>query len=103
MNVPQEEISFWIVECDSCNKGIPSSSYKAQIEFQFDKGYLEKGGIPEIEDTISRVLSFDNSADQQLQPDQNFSEVLNNSHVVRMVQVEARRPDHHRRDQRLDL
>ena len=52
---------------------IPSSSYKAQVEFQFAKGYIEKGGIPEIEDTISQVLSFDDSGDQSAQ---STSEVL---------------------------
>jgi hypothetical protein len=84
VNLPLEQISFWIIECDLCNKEIPSSSYKAQIEFQFAKGYIEKGGIPEIEDTISQVLSFDDSGDQSAQ---STGEVLTNNDVLKMVKA----------------
>jgi len=87
VNLVQEKISFGIVECDSCNKGTTSSSYKAQIEFQFSKAYLEKGSVSEIEDTISKVLSLEESADQQTQPTQDSSEVLTNSDVVKMVKA----------------
>jgi len=87
VNLAQEQISFWIVECDSCNKGTPSSSYKALIEFQFAKAYLEKGSVSEIEDTIGQVLSLDEGADQQSQPAQNSSDVLTNSDVVKMAKA----------------
>jgi hypothetical protein len=87
VNLAQEQISFWIVECDSCNKGTPSSSYKAQIEFQFAKAYLEKGSVSEIEDTISQVLSIDESADQPAQPAESPSEVLTNSDVIKMAKA----------------
>lgn len=88
VNVAQEKISFGLVECDSCNKGATSSSYKALVEFQFAKGYLEKGNVPEIEDTIGQLLSIDQSEDQQTQqPTQNPSGVLTNADVVKMVKA----------------
>lgn len=87
VNLAQETILFGIVECDSCNKGISSSSYKAQVEFQFTKGYLEKGKVPEIEDTIGQLLSIGGNEDQQSQPVQESSDVLTNSDVVKMVKA----------------
>jgi hypothetical protein len=87
VNLPLEEISFGVIECDSCNKGNPSSPYKAQVDFQFAKGYLEKGRVSEIEDTISQLLSLEEGADQQSQPAQNGGDVLTNSDVVKMVKA----------------
>jgi hypothetical protein len=85
VNLAQEQISFWIVECDSCNTGTLSSSYKALIEFRFPKAYLEKASVPEVEDIIGQVLSPDESAPQQ--PAQSVSDVLMNSDVVKMVKA----------------
>src|SRR5713226_9372764 len=56
-------------------------------EFQFAKGYLEKGRVSEIEDTISQLLSLEEGADQQSQPAQNGGDVLTNSDVVKMVKA----------------
>ncbi|MGA2967449.1 MAG: hypothetical protein ABSD64_14670 [Terriglobales bacterium] len=89
VDLAQEQIWLWIVECDSCNKGITSSSYKAQIEFQFAKAYLEKGNVPEIVDTISQVLSFVENADQQVQPTEGSNEVLTNNDVVDMAKAKV--------------
>ncbi len=87
VNLALGQISFWIVECDSCNKGTPSSSYKAQIEFQFATAYLEKGNVSEIEDTIGKVLSIDDSANQPAQSAQPASDVLTNADVIKMVKA----------------
>jgi len=89
IDLAKERISLQIVECGSCNKGSESSPYKSQIDFQFGKGYLEKTGVSQIEDTISEVLAFDAGADQQAQgqPGEPHDEVLTNSDVVKMVKV----------------
>lgn len=87
VNVTQEKISFWVLECDSCNAGIVSSSYKAQIEFQFAKAYLEKGSVSEIEDTIGKVLYIDDSAAQPTSPSPPASDALTNNDVVKMVKA----------------
>lgn len=89
VDLAKERISFRIVECGSCNKGSESSPYKSQIDFQFGKGYLEKAGVSQIEDTISEVLAFDAGADQQAQGQQGEApaEVLTNSDVVKMAKA----------------
>ncbi len=94
----KERISFRIVECASCNQGSESSPYKSQIDFQFGKGYLEKAGVSQIEDTIGEVLAFDAGTDQQAQPTEGSqavpeqpgeapADVLTNSDVVKMARV----------------
>jgi hypothetical protein len=94
VDLARERISFRIVECGSCNKGSESSPYKSQIDFQFAKGYLEKAGVSQIEDTISEVLAFDQQTqpapDSQAapgQPGEAHDEALTNSDVVKMVKV----------------
>ncbi|MGA2000820.1 MAG: hypothetical protein ABSG52_12560 [Terriglobales bacterium] len=89
VDLARERISFRIVECASCNKGSESSPYKSQIDFQFGKGYLEKTGVSQIEDTISEVLAFDAGADQQTQgqPGEAHDEVLTNGDVVKMAKA----------------
>ena len=98
VDLGRERISFRIIECASCNKGSESSPYKSQIDFQFAKGYLEKAGVSQIEDTIAEVLAFDAGADQQAQPapdsqtapgqpGEAASDVLTNSDVVKMARV----------------
>jgi hypothetical protein len=89
VDLARERISFRIVECASCNKGSESSPYKSQIDFQFGKGYLEKAGVSQIEDTISEVLAFDSGTDQQAQGQQGEAHdgALTNSDVVKLVRV----------------
>jgi hypothetical protein len=62
VNVKNEKITFSLVECDTCNNVQQPSGYKAQLVFQFDKGYLETAGAPQVEDIIGQVLSIDNSS-----------------------------------------
>ena len=94
VDLARERISFRIVECGSCNKGSESSPYKSQIDFQFGKGYLEKAGVSQIEDTISEVLAFDQPTqppdDSQAAPGPPGdapAEVLTNSDVVKMAKA----------------
>jgi hypothetical protein len=62
VNLKNEKISMGIVACDSCNGTNPPSFYKGEVVFQFAKGYLEKGNVSEIEDTIAQVFSIDNGS-----------------------------------------
>ena len=61
INIKGEKISFSIVECDSCNGVTNPSFYKANVTFQFAKGYLESANPADVEATISQVLSIDDS------------------------------------------
>lgn len=87
VNLALETISFDIVECDSCNNGVSPPSYKARIDFQFARGYLEKGNVSEIEDTIGQLLSIPQPVEQQSQAAQEPAEVITNSDVIKMVKA----------------
>lgn len=87
VDVSQEKIWVGIVECDSCNVGIVSASYKAQIEFQFGSaGLLKKGNVTNIEDEIGKVLTIDDSP-PSAQPSATSGEALTNTDVVKMVKA----------------
>jgi hypothetical protein len=90
VDVNQEKIWMWVVECDSCNSGFVSSSYKAQIEFQLGSTrFLEKGNVTGIEDEIGKVLTIDDSP-PPAPPDRSAAaagETLTNLDVVKMVKA----------------
>ena len=53
-----DKVHVNIIECDSCNKVEKPSSFKAQIDFQFPKGYLAGGAdAGQLSDVIAQVLS----------------------------------------------
>jgi hypothetical protein len=85
VNLQQEVVSLLVVECDACNKGITSSSYKAQVDFQFAKGYLEKGNISEIEDTIGQLLTIAGNDEAQNQNGHGAGNQLTNDDIVKMT------------------
>jgi hypothetical protein len=58
-NVKKEQISFRVVECDSCNGTNPPSFYKSEVVFQFPGGYLETAQPGPVTQTISLVFSVD--------------------------------------------
>jgi hypothetical protein len=58
-NVKKEQISFKVVECDSCNGTDPPSFYKSEVVFQFSGGYLETAQPGPVLETISQVFSLD--------------------------------------------
>ncbi len=64
VNMDKAKISFTVVACDSCNGVNPPTSMKGEVVFQFAKGYLEKGNVGEVEDTIGQVFAI-SSDDQQ--------------------------------------
>lgn len=73
VNLGKDSVSLWILECGSCNGVAQPDSYRADLVFQFPKGTLQKMGVPDVVDTISQVLAFDQPAEaaqQELQPPQ---------------------------------
>jgi len=70
-NKKKDMIGLLIVECGACNGTEPASAYKASVNFEFAKGYLEPANVSDIEDTIAKVFSIDTGTDaQQNQPPQ---------------------------------
>jgi hypothetical protein len=78
VNVKSDKVSFTVVQCDSCN-GSQYSSYKAQVVFQFPKGYVASADAGQLADMINQVLPVDGgagggqapAADTQPAPQQN--------------------------------
>jgi hypothetical protein len=64
VNLDKAKISMTVVSCDSCNGIDPPTSMKAEVVFQFAKGYLEKAGVGDVEDMIGKVFLISND-DQQ--------------------------------------
>ena len=71
VNVGKERISFFVIECDSCNGVSQPSFYKSEVVFQFPKEYLETAGVSQVEDAIGQVLTVDQSGDQAQQQAQD--------------------------------
>jgi hypothetical protein len=75
-NKKQDTVRFSIVECGACNGVDQTSSYKALVDFEFAKGYLQPANTSDIEDTIAKVFAIDTSgppaqaAQTGSQPDQ---------------------------------
>ena len=57
-----DKVGFHIVECDACNAGITSASYKSEVVFEFAKGYLAKASVPDVEDIIGQLFALEGSA-----------------------------------------
>ncbi|MBZ5599017.1 MAG: hypothetical protein LAN83_11910 [Acidobacteriia bacterium] len=70
VNVPKEKISLQLLDCDSCNGVNPPTFYKSEITFQFEKGYLEKASVPQVQDVMAQVLTIDDSGQGQDQQGQ---------------------------------
>jgi hypothetical protein len=65
VNVGKEKISFQVVGCKVCNHADVAFPHKAEVVFEFDKGYLEKASASEVEDTIGQVFTITTNDDQQ--------------------------------------
>ncbi len=64
VTLPKDQVIISIVACDSCNNISPTTFYKADVVFQFAKGTLATTSPSQVEDAISGLLAFDDSADQ---------------------------------------
>jgi hypothetical protein len=67
INLKNEKVSLNIVECDSCNGVQEPSSFKAQVVFQFPKGYLESAEVDQVQGFIGQVLAEDTGGGDQQQ------------------------------------
>jgi hypothetical protein len=65
VNVGKEKISFQVVGCKVCNHSDQPFPFKAEVVFDFAKGYLEKAAASEVEDTIGQVFTITTNDDQQ--------------------------------------
>jgi hypothetical protein len=65
VNLAGDKVSMTVVACDSCNKTDPTTFYKAQVVFQFAKGYLATASAGAVEDTIGQVLALGTNEDTQ--------------------------------------
>jgi hypothetical protein len=65
VNVGKDKISFQVVGCKVCNHSNLPFPHKAEVVFEFAKGYLEKASASEVEDTIGQVFTITTNDDQQ--------------------------------------
>ncbi|HME33784.1 MAG TPA: hypothetical protein VKF84_01005 [Candidatus Sulfotelmatobacter sp.] len=65
VNVGRGKISFQVVGCKICNHSNLPFPRKAEVVFEFSKGYLEKASASEVEDIIGQVFTITTNDDQQ--------------------------------------
>lgn len=64
-----DRVALAIMECDSCNGLNQLSSYKANVAFQYPKGYLSSADPSQVIDVITQLLAPDTgSGDNQQTP-----------------------------------
>lgn len=61
VNQANDKVTMGIVACDSCNNTNPPTYFKADVIFQFTKGYLSAASPPQVMDVISQVFTIDDS------------------------------------------
>ena len=60
VDLQKDIVHLSMVECDTCNSVQQPSNFKAQVDFQFPKGYLSVGAdAGQIADMISQVFAND--------------------------------------------
>jgi hypothetical protein len=62
VKLKDEKVVFTLMECDTCNNTNPPTNNKAQLAFQFPKGYLETADVSQVSDAIGQVLTADTSS-----------------------------------------
>jgi len=65
VNQASDKITLGIVACDACNNTNPPTFFKADLIFQFAKGYLATANPPQVMDIIAQVFTVDDSGGQQ--------------------------------------
>ena len=61
------KVAVFIIECDSCNNVQDPSFRRAQVVFQFPKGYLSNADVGQVSDLIEQVLAVDTGGDSSQQ------------------------------------
>lgn len=67
VNRKDSKVTLAIIECDSCNNVQDASMRKAQVVFQFPKGYLDGADGGQVTDLITPILEVDAGDDKQQQ------------------------------------
>jgi hypothetical protein len=62
VNMAKDQVILGLIACDSCNNVSPTTFNKAEVIFQFPKGALATTSPSQVEDTISGLLTLDDSA-----------------------------------------
>jgi len=65
VNMGRGKIAFQVVGCKVCNHSNQPFPFKAEVVFEFSKGYLEKASASEVADTIGQVFTITTNDDQQ--------------------------------------
>jgi len=61
VNQASDKVTMGIVACDSCTTTDPPTYFKADVIFQFTKGYLSAASPPQVMDVIAQVFTIDDS------------------------------------------
>ena len=61
VNQAADKVTLGIVACDSCNNTNPPTFFKADVVFQFTKGYLSAASPPQVMDVVAQVFTIDDS------------------------------------------
>jgi len=69
VNVGKEKISFQVVGCKVCNHSNMPFPHKAEVVFEFARGYLEQASASQVEDVIGQVFTITTEDEQQAQSD----------------------------------
>ena len=59
VNLKKGRIDVSITACDACNKTEPASYYRSEVDFEFEKGYLETAKPEVVKATIAQVFALD--------------------------------------------
>ena len=67
VNRKDSKVTFWIIECDTCNSVTDPSNRKAQVVFQFPKDYLSGADGGQVSDVVNQILEIqaDDAGQQQ--------------------------------------
>jgi hypothetical protein len=73
INRKDSKVALTVIECDSCNGVTDPSFRKAQVVFQFPKGYLDGADGGQVSDLINQTLEIE-AADSGQQQEQGQQE-----------------------------
>lgn len=66
----KDKVAIFIIECDTCNNVQDPSLRRAQVLFQYPKGYLASADVGQVSDVIEQVLTPDTGGDSSQQQGQ---------------------------------
>lgn len=70
VDAKNDKVAFNVIECDSCNGVQQPSSFRAQVVFQYPKGYLQGADAGQLADIIAQVFAPDSGGDANAQQQQ---------------------------------